>query len=104
MDPPAFTKGKEKEVAERTAATQGDRDEEQEPQRVEIIGKKAKEKKRKGKRKRNQDTDEEDNILLVVQEPRSIQSLDPSMLNNSILTGALTPPNEDFNIDPALLR
>ena len=106
MDPPAFTKGKEKEVAGRTAAALGDEDEDQESQRAKINGKKkAKEKKkRKGKRKRNQGTDEEDNALPVVQEPRPRQPLDPSILNNGILTGVLTPPDEDLNIDPALLQ
>ena len=102
MDPPAFIKGKEKEEAERTAV---DGDEEQESQRAKINGKKkAKEKKkRKDKRKRIQGTDEEDNVLPVVQEPPRRQPLDPSILNNSILTSVLTP-NEDLNIDPALLQ
>lgn len=102
MDPPAFTKGKEKEEAERTAVEQGD-GEVQEFQRAKINGKKkAKEKKkRKGKRKRIEGTDEENN---VVQEPPPRQPLDPSILNNSILTSVLTPPDEDLNIDPALLH
>ena len=106
MDPPAFTKGKEKEEAERMAVEQGDRDEEQASQEAKIKGKKkAKEKKkRKGKRKRFEDTDEEDNTLPVVQDPPPRQPLDPSILSNSILTSALTPPDEDLNIDPALLQ
>ena len=105
MDPPAFTKGREKEEAER-AAEQGNGDEVQESQRAKINGKKkAKEKKRrKGKRKRIEGTDEEDNVLPVVQEPPPRQPLDPSILNNSILTSVLTPPDEDLNIDPALLE
>ena len=104
MDPPAFTKGKEKEEAERTAVEQGDGDDEQEFQRTKINGKKTKEKKRKGKRKRIQGTDEEDNVLPVVQEPPPRQPLNPSILSNSILATALTPPDEDLNIDPALLQ
>ena len=102
MDPPAFTKGKEKEE-ERTAVEQG---EEQESQRAKINGKKkAKEKKkRKGKRKRIEGTDEEDNVLPVLQEPPPRQPLDPSILSNSILTSILAPPDEDLNIDPALLQ
>lgn len=94
MDPPAFIKGKEKEEAERMAVEQGD---EQELQK----GKKAKEKKkRKGKRRRVDSTDEEDNALPVVP---ARQPLDASILSNSILTSALTP-DEDLNIDPALLQ
>jgi transcription factor IIIB subunit 2 len=106
MDPPAFTKGKEKEEAERTAVEEGDGDEVQESERAKINGKKkAKEKKkRKGKRKRNEATDEEDNVQPVVEEPPPRQPLDPSILNNSILTSVLTPPDEDLNIDPDLLH
>jgi transcription factor IIIB 90 kDa subunit len=106
MDPPAFTKGKEKEEAERTTVEQGDRDEVQESQKAKINGKKkAKEKKkRKGKRKRIEGTDEEDNVQPVVQEPPPRQPLDPSILNNSILTSVLTPPDEDIHIDPDLLH
>ena len=105
MDPPAFIKGKEREEAERTAVDQGDGDEDQ---GAKINGKKkAKEKKkRKGKRKRVQgtDDDDEDNVLPVVQEPPPRQPMDPSILNNSILTSVLTTPDEDLNIDPALLQ
>ena len=104
MDPPAFIKGKEREEAERSAVEQGDGDEEEELRRARINGKKkAKEKKRKGKRKRIEGIDEEDNVL-TVQQPPPRQSLDPSILSNSILTSVLTPPDEDLNIDPALLQ
>ena len=48
-------------------------------------------------------TDEEDNIL-PVQHPPPRQSLNPSILSNSILTSVLTPPDEDLNIDPVLLQ
>ena len=89
MDPPAFTKGKEKEEAERTAV-----DQDHEEQGLA---------KRKGKRKRVEDTDEEDNAPPVIQDPPFRQPLDPSILSNSILTGVLTP-DEDLNIDPALLQ
>ena len=58
---------------------------------------------RKGKRKRIEGTDEEDNVQPVVQEPPPRQPLDPSILNNSILTSVLTPPDEDLNINPDLL-
>ncbi|KAF8800742.1 cyclin-like protein [Phlegmacium glaucopus] len=108
MDPPAFTKGKEKEEAEKAAAEQGDGDgdEEQEFQNAKAKRKaKAKEKKKwKGKRKRVEGTDDEDDTLPVVQEPPPRQPLDPSILGNSILTSVLTPPDEDLNIDPALLQ
>jgi transcription factor IIIB subunit 2 len=105
MDPPAFTKGKEKEEAERVAAEQEDGDEEQEfPKGKKKGKKKVKEKeKRKGKRNRSESTDEEDNDLPVVHEPPARQPLDPSILKNSILTNVLIP-DEDPNIDPALLQ
>ena len=105
MDPPAFTKGKEKEEAERMAVEQGDGSEEQGLRNGKINGKKAKEKKRrKGKRKRVESTDEEDNALPVVQEPPPRRPLDPSILSNSILTSVLARPDEELNIDPALLQ
>ena len=107
MDPPAFTKGKEKEEAERMVVEQGEGDDEvQDSQRGKINGKKKakeKRKKRKGKRKRIEGTDEEDDVQPVVQEPPPRQPLDPSILNNSILTSVLTPTDEDLNIDPDLL-
>ena len=103
MDPPAFTKGKGKGDAERTAVEQGDGEEDQEFQKEKVQRKKkVKERNRKGKRKRVEGTDEEENVLPVIQEPR--QPLDPSILSNSILTNVLTHPDEDLNIDPALLQ
>ena len=103
MDPPAFTKGKEKEEAERTAVERGDGDEGQEFQKGKAKAKSKK--KRKGKRKRVEGTDEEDDTSSV-QGPPPRQPLDPSILNNSILTSVLTPhdDDEDLNIDPALLQ
>jgi len=103
MDPPAFTKGKEKEEAERAVGEQGDGDEEQEFQNAKVKGKAKQKKKRKGKRKRAEGADEEDDASPTVQEPPPRQPLDPSILNNSILIGVLTP-DEDLNIDPALLQ
>ena len=100
MDPPAFTKGKEREEAERMAGEQGDGDEAQlqnVKRRCKAKGKGKK--KRKGKRKRVGDTDEEDNASPVVQEPPHHQLLDPSILGDNILI-----PEEHLNIDPALLQ
>ncbi|KAJ3499399.1 hypothetical protein NLJ89_g10106 [Agrocybe chaxingu] len=112
MDPPAFTKGKEREEAERQALEQGE----------DVVGKgkgKAKEKgkgkkagkKRKGKRKRGEETeDEEDEQPAGDPNPDSQpplrQPLDPSILNDSILADAIPIPQpgvDNSNIDPALL-
>jgi transcription factor IIIB subunit 2 len=107
MDPPAFTKGKEKEEAERLAAEQAEAG-------IEVdFGKgkaKVKSKKRKGKRKRGDDTDEEEGegISHSPAKPPPRQPLDPSILSDSILGDAIEipqPPEDDnSNIDPALLE
>ncbi|KAF9481486.1 cyclin-like protein [Pholiota conissans] len=104
MDPPAFTKGKEREEAERLATEQAEAGIE------EDFGKgkaKAKGKKRKGKRKREEESDEEGEAALSNAQatfpPR--QLLDPSILSDSILVDAIDvpPPDDNSNIDPALL-
>jgi len=110
MDPPAYTKGKEKEEAERKERERienGEVDEEDE----EFGKKKSKKKKgkgRKGKRKRSDD-DEDDQEDSAEPEQRR-QGFDPSLLSNGILAGALDavppPPPTDMdlsNIDPVLL-
>ncbi|KAF8151380.1 hypothetical protein B0H34DRAFT_664907, partial [Crassisporium funariophilum] len=104
MDPPAFTKGKEKEEAERAAAEEGEEGEEEPEEwgggkrKAKAKGKKAS-KKRKGKRKRGEETEEEEGeVMLPARQP-----LDPSILNDSIVTIALEP-DENSNIDPALLE
>ncbi|KAF4622388.1 hypothetical protein D9613_009578 [Agrocybe pediades] len=108
MDPPAFTKGKEKEEAERQAREEGGE------QVAEVNGKgksktKKAGKKRKGKRKRGEDTDEEEEAEPVTESPAR-QPLDPSILPGSILDGAIHPEAtmepgsiDESNIDPALL-
>jgi transcription factor IIIB subunit 2 len=121
MDPPAFTKGKEKEEAEREeaerAATKGveglDNYKAKGKGKGKGKGKEKEKKKRKKKRKRGNDTDDEDlddsdNGL----QPRP--PVDLSLLNDGILQGAFDPESlfipepetEDpnFNIDPALLQ
>ncbi|KAF9542270.1 cyclin-like protein [Agrocybe pediades] len=108
MDPPAFTKGKEKEEAERQAREEGGE------QVAEVNGKgksktKKAGKKRKGKRKRGEDTDEEEEAEPITESPAR-QPLDPSILPGSILDGAIQPETtlepgsiDESNIDPALL-
>jgi transcription factor IIIB 90 kDa subunit len=120
MDPPAFVKGKEKEEREReeAQAEEGDEDEDE----VDDNDKKGKQRagtkrKKKKKRKRGEETEEEqaqedaaaqevENTLL----PR--QAIDPALLNEGILAGAMEPPplflpedhnSIDANIDPSLL-
>jgi transcription factor IIIB 90 kDa subunit len=98
MDPPAFVKGKEREekAREGTEETEG----------VEGADKKGKQKagKKKKKRKRDEETEEEQEL------PR--QAIDPALLNEGILAGAVEPPppplflpdnSIDANIDPSLL-
>jgi len=110
MDPPAFVKGKEKEREEAEAAEEG----------VTSVDKKGKRKagsKKKKKRKRGEEIEEEEaqeeaaaqeleNALL----PR--QAIDPALLNEGILAGAVDPhlplflpanSAVDPNIDPFLL-
>lgn len=97
MDPPAFVKGKEREekAREGTEETEG----------VEGADKKGKQKAgKKKKRKRDEETEEEQEL------PR--QAIDPALLNEGILAGAVEPPppplflpdnSIDANIDPSLL-
>ncbi|PPQ97695.1 hypothetical protein CVT26_001878 [Gymnopilus dilepis] len=115
MDPPAFTKGREKEEAEKLAREGGD-EEEATPPKGKGKGKKGG-KKRKGKRKRGEETEDEEpeaNAAVPSEPPRP--ALDPSVLKDSILDGAIDPsslpqsqpqsqpaPIDDSNIDPTLL-
>ena len=105
MDPPAFTKGREKEEAEREATEQGCAE-------STVNGKKkARKKKRKGKRKR-EESDEEPETQESVQP--ELPPVDASLLNQGILAGATGGPlfepdpeledDEYSNIDPALLQ
>ncbi|KAG2002253.1 transcription initiation factor IIB, variant 3 [Coprinopsis cinerea AmutBmut pab1-1] len=100
MDPPAFTKGREKEEAERLAR------EREENGEVEVEEpKKGKKKKagksRKGKRKRG---DEEEELEEVTPAPQVPQPFDPSLIPNGILEGAIQPEIDLSNIDPVLLQ
>jgi transcription factor IIIB subunit 2 len=125
MDPPAFTKGREKEEAEK---------EEREREATEEMegiggetanrgrkGKKGKEKEKgkkgakKKKRKRGEESEEDVNEEEAAVEngfhPRP--AVDPTLLNQGILEGTMEPlplfmpdpggDDSDFNIDPALL-
>lgn len=104
MDPPAFTKGREKEEAEKEASEQGGAD-------STVNGKKKARKKRKGKRKR-EESDEEPETQESVQP--ELPPVDPSLLNQGILAGTTGGPlfepdpeledDEYSNIDPVLLQ
>jgi transcription factor IIIB subunit 2 len=111
MDPPAFVKGKEREEKAREDV--------EDNEEVQGGDKKGKQKtgKKKKKRKRGEETEEEqaqeeaaaqelENALL----PRQV--IDPALLNEGILAGAVEPtplflPDDhnsiDANIDPSLL-
>ncbi|KAG6866141.1 hypothetical protein C0991_008094 [Blastosporella zonata] len=125
MDPPAFTKGKEKEEAERAAAEeaakQNGNDEEEEELNAKGKGKgKKKGSKKKKKRKRGEGTDNEDEAQDEAQggdlhSAHTVPTpIDPALLNEGILQGTLQPlplfmPDHDmddsnFIIDPALLE
>jgi len=117
MDPPAFTKGKEREEAEKLALEQGDDDDEEEEEESRGKGKskgrgKKASKKRKGKRKRGEDPDEEQEAEHVATDESPMrQALDPAVLSDSILADALEPSqlvmpafDDNSNIDPTLLQ
>lgn len=108
MDPPAFTKGKEREEAERKVA-------EAVANGIPLEEIKAKEKgkKRKGKRKRGEDSDEEvlDVPPRVAMDVRPARlPIDPAILQHGILAGTIDPMMDagqlahNQNIDPALLQ
>jgi transcription factor IIIB subunit 2 len=109
MDPPAFTKGREKEEAERKAAevaTNGVPPE-------DIKGKGKGKKKRKGKRKRGEESDKEKTPEVPPQVPAPADAHLPMNLNQGILAGTMDPlvngtqgppPGDHANIDPALLQ
>lgn len=127
MDPPAFTKGKEKEEAEREARERAERGEvtdedEEETGKKKKKGKKGKckekaKKDKKGKRKRMEEDeeDEEDEEQPTPIDPPP-QPFDATILNDGILAGALelppppppppplaVPDVDMSNIDPVLL-
>ncbi|KAG0703161.1 BRF1-domain-containing protein [Suillus ampliporus] len=100
MDPPAFTKGREKEEKEREEALNGPKN-------------KPKKQKRKGKRKRRGSESEEERVEFAPPEeaPPQIPTIDPALFNQGILAGTSEPvplfyPDENeevyANIDPAL--
>ncbi|KAG1773030.1 BRF1-domain-containing protein [Suillus occidentalis] len=101
MDPPAFTKGKEKEEREREEALDGPKD-------------KPGKQKRKGKRKRRGSESEVERVEFappLEEIPPQIPIIDPALFNQGILAGTSDPaplfyPDETeevyANIDPAL--
>lgn len=123
MDPPAFTKGKEKEEAERLVAEAVARGETEEPEGATTVKGKGKAKakaqkkgaKRKGKRKRVDSDDEDPEEAGLELESGQKSDVDtgppPLDIRDSILASALGPESEplflpdddpDANIDPAL--
>jgi transcription factor IIIB subunit 2 len=125
MDPPAFTKGKEREEAEREARERAERGELTDEEEAEAAKKKKKKKgkgkekakkSKKGKRKRGEEEDEEEEENGAQEQTspvgRQPQPFDPTILNDGILAGALDmPPPQPLaapdmdlsNIDPVLL-
>ncbi|KAI0825355.1 hypothetical protein BC628DRAFT_1374738 [Trametes gibbosa] len=122
MDPPAYTKGKEREEKERLLRENGG----VLPEEVgEGKGKgKAKAKGRKKKRKRGEDSEEEDvevSPTPVDPEPLRVEPINPALLHTGILAGTtgplplflpddgddvafnMPPPTADPRIDPTLL-
>ncbi|KAJ7159849.1 BRF1-domain-containing protein [Mycena crocata] len=123
VDPPAYTRNKEKEEAERLAAEEAAADEAEFAatgvlkDKESSMGKKSKgKKKKKGKRKRDDDDDDGGAETVNPDEAGSTQParvpLDPAILNDGILAGTSDPlflpeaapdPDPNANIDPALL-
>ncbi|KAJ7208057.1 BRF1-domain-containing protein [Mycena pura] len=119
VDPPAFTKNKEREEAERLAKEEEAR-EATELAATGVVkkkeasqGKGKKKKKKKGKRKREDGDDDEEDPEAPKQSDTT-EPLDPAILNQGILAGTTEPEplflpeltedqDPDANIDPALL-
>ncbi|KAF9069472.1 hypothetical protein BDP27DRAFT_1383193 [Rhodocollybia butyracea] len=122
VDPPAYTKGKEKEEADRLAAEQDALGIEP-PSTNKGKGKKGKGKEKKKKKRKRGDEDEDtadedmtangdanDEPIAIPQRP----SIDPMLMNEGILAGTQDPPLflpdpshidvPDCNIDPTLLQ
>ncbi|KAF8446219.1 cyclin-like protein [Boletus edulis BED1] len=81
MDPPAFTKGRERE--------------EKEKEQVGDPSKEVRTKKRKGKRKRIDSVSEEEATEVEPpsqQDPPPPPAIDPALFNQGILAGTITPP------------
>lgn len=102
MDPPAFTKGREKEEKEREEVLNGPKD-----------NHKKQKAKRKSKRKRRSSESEGENVesAPLPETPPQLPAIDPALFNQGILTGTSEPvplfyPDESddvyANIDPAL--
>ena len=103
MDPPAFTKGREKDEKEREETVNGPKDN---PKKQTV--------KRRSKRKRRANESEGEDVEsapLPKEIPPEIPMIDPALFNQGILTGTSEPPplfypdeTEDVyaNIDPAL--
>ncbi|KAJ3566555.1 hypothetical protein NP233_g6925 [Leucocoprinus birnbaumii] len=118
MDPPAFTKGREREEAERKAAEATANGVTLEEVQIMEKGKK----KRKGKRKRGEDSEDEAPEIAPEVTPEIQVSplsprlqIDPAILQQGILAGTvdptmvpqpqqIPPTGDNQNIDPALLQ
>ncbi|KAG6896547.1 hypothetical protein C0992_007543 [Termitomyces sp. T32_za158] len=116
MDPPAFTKGKEREEAERAAMEEAANGNDIEVE--ERIGKAKSTRKglKKKKRKREEGSDVENETQDIETQPAPTKPppIDPTLLNQGILQGTMHPvplfmPDHDMDdstyiIDPALLN
>ncbi|KAG6901197.1 hypothetical protein C0995_015480 [Termitomyces sp. Mi166 len=116
MDPPAFTKGKEREEAERAAMEEAAKENAYETEEQQGKRKGNRKGLKKRKRKREEGSDNEDETRDVETQPDPTQQpppIDPALLNQGILQGTMQPvplfmPDHDmddsnFIIDPALL-
>ncbi|OCH87175.1 BRF1-domain-containing protein [Obba rivulosa] len=93
MDPPAYTKGKEREEREREEREAGD-----------VPREKGKGKAKKKKRKRGEESEHEAEAVPLTEPPQP--AIDPALFNQGILAGTgQTPlflPDDDDNFDPNL--
>lgn len=108
MDPPAFTRGREKEDAEKKAL-EGDEDEEGEEKEKRKGKNKKTAKKRKGKRKRGEDAEVEHDGTESTGVSRPQQPPTPVVFSDTILAHVIGPTSAAFvddnsNIDPILLQ
>ncbi|KAI0073095.1 BRF1-domain-containing protein [Panus rudis PR-1116 ss-1] len=96
MDPPAFTKGREKEAAEAAAVNGEDEDDDGGAAGGKKGKGKAKAKKgKRKKRKRGEETEDEQQAkgnAVPEQEPPRPQPIDPALLNQGILAGTVMSP------------
>ncbi|KAI5120990.1 hypothetical protein M0805_000451 [Coniferiporia weirii] len=111
MDPPAYTKGKEKEARDREKETEDGSEEEGLGEEIEgFIRKKGKKKKKKEKKRKriNEDNSEEDEdasngpiVLKSTSTPDARRPIDPQLLNEGILANTSDVPLFLPDADPS---